>query len=95
MRWVFVLGLVAALACAASPPAGASHKSKSCGVVAKGSRDYRVKTRRMKCKHARKWVRAFLKSRKRAPRFRCDDPPDRNIPFFCFYGQKAYWAVRL
>ena len=58
-------------------------------------RDYRVKTRAMKCKHARKWARAFLRSRKRAPRFRCLNPPDRKIPFFCSRGVKAYWVVRL
>ena len=82
-----------ALAMPATAPAG--HKSKSCGVVAKGSRDYRVKARVMKCAHARRWARAYLRERRRAPRFRCLNPPDRDIPFFCSRGSKAYWVVRL
>ena len=95
MRSTLVLTLLLALACAMATPAEAGHRSKSCGVMAKGSRDYRVKARAMKCRHARKWVRAYLRSRKRAPRFRCLNPPDRNIPFFCSRGVKAYWVVRL
>ena len=87
--------LVVAVACVLPAPASAGHKSKNCGVVAKGSRDYRVKARAMKCKHARKWARAFLRSRRRAPGFRCLNPPDRKIPFFCSKGVKAYWVVRL
>ena len=85
--------VVIALAMPASAPAG--HRSKSCGIVAKGSRDYRVKARAMKCVHARRWARAYLRERRRAPGFRCLNPPDRDIPFFCSRGSKAYWVVRL
>ena len=80
---------------AAPAPAPAGHKSKSCGIATKGSRDYRVKARVMKCTHARKWARVYLRKRRPAPRFRCTNPPDRDIPFFCFRGSKAYWVVRL
>ena len=90
---IFAGALVIALAAPAPAPAG--HTSKSCGIVAKGSRDYRVKARAMKCTHARRWARAFLRARRRAPRFKCTNPPDRDIPFFCFRGVKAYWVVRL
>jgi hypothetical protein len=85
---------VVVLAAAGATPAVAGHRSKSCGVIAKGERDYRVKARAMRCKHARKWVRAYLRSRRRAPGFRCFDPPDA-IPFFCARGVKAYWVMRL
>ena len=95
MRLTVVLALALALACAAAPPVSAGHRSKNCGVMAKGERDYQMKTRAMKCTHARKWARAFLRSRKRAPRFRCLNPPDAKIPFFCSRGVKAYWVVRL
>ena len=83
------------IALATPAPAPAGHRSKSCGIVTKGSRDYRVKARVMKCRHARKWARVYLRERRPAPRFRCTNPPDRDIPFFCFRGSKAYWVVRL
>jgi hypothetical protein len=94
MRSTVAALLIVAVACIAAAPAEAGHISKNCGIVGKGSRDYRVKTRLMKCRHARKWARAFLRSHKVAPRFRCDNPPGR-VTFFCFKGQKAYWAQRL
>ena len=90
-----ILAGVVLLALAAPAAAPAGHKSKSCGIATKGSRDYRVKARAMTCRNARKWARAFLRSRRRAPRFKCVNPPDRDIPFFCFRGAKAYWVVRL
>ena len=95
MRSIVAVLLVLAVACAAPAPAVAGHRSKNCGLIAKGSRDYRVKARAMKCRHARRWARAFLRDRTRAPRFRCLNPPDRDIPFFCSRGVKAYWVVRL
>ena len=90
-----ILAATLALALAMPAPAPAGHKSRTCGIVAKGSRDYRVKARSMKCASARKWARAFLRRRRPAPRFKCVNPPDRDIPFFCFRGAKAYWVVRL
>jgi hypothetical protein len=72
----------------------AMHKGKRCGIVGKGSRDYRVKAQKVRCSYARKWSRRYLKNRKKPRHWRCYRPGGK-IPFYCKRGSKAYWVERL
>ena len=65
--------IAAVLAALGAGPAPASH-GKSCGIVAKGSADYRVDARVISCRSARKWVRRYLKSRAKPSGWSCVDP---------------------
>jgi hypothetical protein len=96
--------LCAAIAIAIAPvttlggaePASAAHVSKRCGLVSKGSRDYRVRARVITCASARRWVRAYLRNRARPRGWRCVRQRTGRTPFFCTRGpSKAYWAERL
>jgi xanthine/CO dehydrogenase XdhC/CoxF family maturation factor len=87
--------LVAATALAAAGPASvpASHGT-SCGVVSKGSSDYRVTGRVIACRSARKWVRRYLRDRGKPSGWSCVNPAG-SVLVYCSRGSKAYWATRL
>ncbi len=72
----------------------AGHQGKDCGIVSKGSRDYRVRAQQLKCGKARKGAKRYLKGGKSLSGFGCDEP-DGRIEFFCKSGNKVYWALRL
>ena len=96
-RLSVVLVAVAALACAfgigASEQALAGHQSKKCGIVSKGSHDYRVRAMKMKCKAARKSSLKYLRTQQPRKGFDCAPTEDDN--FYCQKPPKAYWATRL
>jgi hypothetical protein len=89
---------VAALAVgiAVAPPQGAQavHGGKSCGIVSKGSGDYRVRAQKMKCGAARRGALKYLRKRAALAGFECV-PADGRTPFYCKDGTKVYWAIRL
>jgi plastocyanin len=72
----------------------AGHEAKRCGILAKASADYRIKARKLTCRFAKKWSRAYLNSRSAAPGFDCYRA-STNVTFYCANGVKAYWAERL
>jgi hypothetical protein len=92
-RLAVVLLAATAVAAASAPPAPASHGT-SCGIVSKGSSDYRVTGRVIKCRSARKWVRRYLSNRDRPSGWSCVDPAG-SVRVYCSRGSKAYWATRL
>ena len=92
-RLAVVLAASAALAVASPGPAGAAHGS-SCGVVSKGSSDYRVTARVIACRSARKWVRRYLRDRDRPRGYSCVNPAG-SVRVYCSRATKAYWATRL
>jgi hypothetical protein len=98
MRGAALLTAVVAPLFAAVQPGQATkstgHEAKRCGVLAKGSADYRIKARKLSCRFARKWSRAYLNSRSGAPGFDCYRA-GTNVTFYCANGAKAYWAERL
>jgi hypothetical protein len=98
MRGAALLTAVVAPLFAAVQPGQATkstgHEAKRCGVLAKGSADYRIKARKLSCRFARKWSRAYLNSRSSAPGFDCYRA-GTNVTFYCANGAKAYWAERL
>jgi hypothetical protein len=97
MRGLVCLAAVCALAmpgAAAPAAASAGHAAKRCGILAKGSSDYRVRARRVKCGFARRWVHAYFKSRLEPGGFTCYRP-GTDIALYCSKGGKSYWAERL
>lgn len=86
--------LAAAVLLVPAAPARADHVSKSCGAMAQGSSDYRVKARGVRCKFARKWTRAYLR-RSRRPRGWSCFRPGTDVSFYCRKGSRSYWAERL
>ena len=72
----------------------AGHEAKRCGILAKGSADYRIKARKVSCRFARRWSRAYLNRRRSATGFDCYRA-GTNVTFYCANGAKAYWAERL
>ncbi len=75
----------------------AGHASKKCGLIAKGSHDYRVHASWMSCKKARRSSVRYLETGKPRPGFDC--APTENDSFYCQNPSvdptKAYWATRL
>ena len=98
MRSTRLLAVALALAAVAWPGAGperaqAGHP-KRCGIVARGSADYRVRARTVRCSFAKRWVRAYLSGRSRPRRYSCLRPGG-GIAFYCKRGSRSYWAERL
>jgi hypothetical protein len=85
--------LAAGLAAVPAQPAPASH-GKSCGIVSRGSADYRVAARVISCRSAKTWVKRYLKRRAKPSGWACTDPPG-SIRVYCSKATKAYWATRL
>lgn len=76
--------------------APAPDRSKHCGIASKGSRDYRIKARAVKCSFARRWVKRGLRSGRVAPGFRRIATSGGRVPWYCTKGErKAYWPERL
>ncbi len=87
--------LVAAAALAATSPATApAAHGTNCGVVSKGSADYRVTGRAIACRSARKWVRRYLRDRGKPGGWSCVNPAGA-VRVYCSRASKAYWATRL
>ena len=82
-----------ALAAQGAAPAPAAHGT-SCGIVSKGSADYRVTARVIACRSAKTWVRRYLKRRAKPRGWSCTDPSG-SIRVYCSKASKAYWATRL
>ena len=91
-----VTSLIAAVqpAEAARESSTAGHEAKRCGIVAKGSADYRIKGRKVTCRFARRSARAYLNRRRAAAGFDCYRP-GTDVTFYCAKGAKAYWGERL
>jgi plastocyanin len=99
MRRMATLVPLAALVAVLPAPAGAepaapSAHAKRCGVIAKGSRDYRVRARVVRCRFAVRWSRAFLHRGGKPRGYSCSRPSDA-IPLYCRKGRRVYWAERL
>ena len=92
-RLAATLLLSQALAAAGAGPASANH-GKSCGIVSKGSADYRVDARVIACRSAKTWVNRYLKRRAKPRGWSCVDPPG-SIRVYCSKASKAFWATRL
>jgi plastocyanin len=97
MRGAALLATVVAPFVAAVQDAEATskgHEAKPCGIVAKGAADYRIKARKVTCRFARKWSRAYLNRRGTPNAFDCYRP-NTTVTFYCADGAKAYWGERL
>lgn len=73
--------------------ASAGHGGRDCGVVSRGSKDYRINAMHMKCKAARKGSVKYLRSKE--PRSGFDCAPTAGSSFYCQNPPKAYWGVQL
>ena len=97
MRGAAQLATAVTLLIAAVQPGhanSAGHEAKRCGVLAKGSVDYRIKARNVTCRFARRASRAYLNRRSVPAGFDCYRP-GTNVTFYCANGAKAYWGERL
>ena len=96
MRGAVLLATAVTLLAAAVQGAEATrgHEAKRCGVLAKGSVDYRIKARNVTCRFARRASRAYLNRRSVPAGFDCYRP-GTNVTFYCANGAKAYWGERL
>lgn len=66
VRGAVLLATAVTLLFAAVQPAEtkrAGHEAKRCGILAKGSADYRIEARKLTCRFAKKWSRAYLNRR--------------------------------
>jgi hypothetical protein len=88
------LAACALFALAAAAPAGASHTAKRCGIVASGAADFRVNARKVRCRFATRWTRAYLARRSEPSGWRCYRPGG-DIASYCTRGSRAFWAKRL
>jgi hypothetical protein len=94
---ISLVATVAALGIVAFPAeAPAPDNSKHCAIVAKGSREYRVKARAVKCRFANRWVKRYFRRGKVAPGFTLTETDGGKAPWYCTKGaRKAYWPERL
>jgi hypothetical protein len=93
MIMVVALSLFATLSVVPAQDSIAGHASKRCGIVSKGSGDYRVRASFMSCKAARRGSVKYLRTQQPRPGFDC--APTEGGSFYCQNGRKAYWAVEL
>ena len=98
MRGGFSIGagialLACSIACLVPGVANAGHSGKDCGIVSRGSKDYRVHAMHVKCKAARKASKKYLRSGE--PRSGFDCAPTEGGSFYCQNPPKAYWGIRL
>jgi plastocyanin len=92
---VYLAAIVTLIAAVQSAEAGrAGHEAKRCGALGKGSSDFRIKARKVTCRFAKKWSRAYLNRRAVPGGFDCYRP-GTNVAFYCANGAKAYWGERL
>ena len=91
---VLATTVVVALGVAPAERATAGHAGQNCGIVSKGSRDYRVRAQQLSCKAARSGVLLYLRKHEARPGFKCGPLPGRTL-FYCKNGAKVYWAVKL
>lgn len=93
---LLVAAFLAALPAGPAAAAPTPDNSKHCGLIAKGEREYRVKTRKLKCRFARRWVKRYMNRGKVADGFSCIKTSGGKAPFYCTKGPvKAYWAEKL
>lgn len=103
-RITLALTLAAGIALSGGPSEGggpllerasAGH-GKNCGIVTKGSRNYRVWAQQMRCGRARKGAKRYLRRGKPLRGFTCNDD-EGPYEFICFRGggEKNYRAERL
>ena len=92
-RLALMLVVIAMVAFPAAQPAGANHGEK-CGFVSKGSGDYRVLSRGMACRSARKWIKRYLIRGSHPRGYSCLDPA-AIVRVYCSRGSTSYWAIRL
>jgi hypothetical protein len=97
--WVCTAAAATALAVSfaalGEQPASAGHEGvRTCGIVTKGSRDFRVRAQLFSCEKALRGAKRYLRRGTELSGFSCDEPAGR-IEFFCKNGTKFYWAIRL
>jgi hypothetical protein len=93
---VLAAALLAGLPAGPVAAAPAPDNAKHCGLIAKGNSDYRVKTRKLKCRFARRWVKRYMNKGRVADGFSCIKTGIASRPFYCTKGPvKAYWAEKL
>jgi hypothetical protein len=98
--WLAIATATAAVAAgvpaAAAPALPAPDGSKHCGIATKGSAEYRVKARAVRCRFARRWVKRYFRSGRVAPGFTLTETSGGKAPWYCTKGdRKAYWPERL
>lgn len=101
LRLLLIVALLAAAALTAgglaTPQDAAATHGRQCGVIAKGSADFLVLGKKVKCGKARKGARRYLKKRKSLRGFKCR----KNVgqyKFVCKHKKrrgKSYRAQRL
>jgi hypothetical protein len=91
---IALLALAATLVAAGSPEPAAATDGKNCGLMSKGSRDYQIVARNMRCKKARRGARLYLREGRPLPGFSCGgETPEYK--FICGRGSKTYRAHKL
>ena len=73
--------------------ASAGHQ-RGCGVVTKGSSDWRVRVTNLSCRKGRKGVRRYLRSGDPLRGYFCPEPADNDF-FYCGKDDKSYTGQRL
>lgn len=88
-----VVAVGGTISLASADRAVAGHTSRNCGIISKGSQDYRARALAIKCKLARRSSLRYLRTQE--PRSGFDCAPTEGANFYCQNGPKAYWATRL
>lgn len=97
MRPTHLLLLVScALALAVAAPAGAIVPPKDCGSTTVKHKHYDIKADQLRCKKARKYARAYLKTRHKPSGYSCKrfSASQTKIAFRCSRGIKVFFAIR-
>ena len=91
---IAVLALAGTLLATGAPEPAAASDGKDCGLMSKGSRDYQIVARNMRCKRARRGARLYLREQRPLPGYSCGGSTP-EYKFICGRGSKTYRAHKL
>ncbi|HEX8102086.1 MAG TPA: hypothetical protein VF533_05720 [Solirubrobacteraceae bacterium] len=92
----FLILATCLLALAVAQPAGAIVPPKDCGTTTVKHKRYDIKADQMRCKKAKKYSRAFLRSKDKPRGYRCKSykASQTKLRFRCERGVKVFFAIR-
>ena len=94
-RLLSAIAVAAVAAAVAAGPAPAVVPPTDCGPMEVQGHRYKIKADQLRCKKARKYALAYLKSGTPPRGYECQDgAPDSKLKFRCFRGIKEFFAIR-
>jgi hypothetical protein len=94
-RALLIVAILGSIAAVAATPTSAVVPPKSCGKMNVDGKRYKIKADQLRCKKARRYARAYLRSHDEPTGYDCEDfGAGTRIEFRCQNGIKVIFAIR-